>query len=405
MKVSFITWDGPQQNYLESLFFPIFEEASGGGCAFSVLQFTWGDRGQMASIEDAARRRGIDYEGTTVIRKPLKPATAAMVVRGAAQVVLHARAKGTDVLMPKQIMPAAMCMMAKPFLGNVKLVFDTDGFMADERVDFGGWDKDGLTYRAFRAVEKKASEAADAVLTRTHRAKDVLLERGDGLGDEDIYPIANAKDAQQFSPGSNEERRAKRKDEAIPISAPWVVYAGSLGPQYHPEAIARFFRAVRSRREDARLTILTGHQEAAREVINAVGVPQDAVDIKRVHPDEVPGYLAAADVGLAFRTPSFSQRGVCPIKVAEYLLCGLPVVATRGVGDIDDQVDEGVGLMLDVDELIGAGLDDAADQFVDDIMKNREEYRRACRERGLEHFGLEQCGAKLREVLEGVVEG
>ncbi len=58
--------------------------------------------------------------------------------------------------------------------------------------------------------------------------------------------------------------------------------------------------------------------------------------MKSVKSDEVPFYLNAADVAFALRQPTFSMQGVAPIKLGEYLLCGLPVIASKGIGDTDD---------------------------------------------------------------------
>lgn len=409
MNVAFISWDGPDQNYMESLFLPIFGAASDRDLRFSVLQFTWGPQEIQDSIEAAASRLGIHYESRTVLRRPLQAATAAMIFRGAASIIRHARRHNTQVLMPRAIIPAAMCLLAMPLLPGVRLFFDTDGFMADERVDFQGWDPEGPVYKLFRRIEAAASRKADAVMARTHRGKAILLERaGPGVDPEQFFVIPNAKDPDHFSPGSPEDRATTRQREGIAPDAPWLVYAGSLGPQYFPDSIFTFYEALLARRLDSRLTILTGHEDIARSILEARGLDPELITIKRVHPDQVPPILAAADLGIAFRAPTFSQQGVCPIKVAEYLLCGLPVIATYGVGDIDEvlapskdteQNAPSVGILLSDTELDGAGFSQAVDQFLGDILPRRDFYRENCRQRGLSHFGLKEIGDQLQAAL------
>jgi glycosyltransferase involved in cell wall biosynthesis len=46
--------------------------------------------------------------------------------------------------------------------------------------------------------------------------------------------------------------------------------------------------------------------------------------------------LCAADAGIAFYKPTFSRLATSPVKLAEYLACGLPVIINAGVGDSDD---------------------------------------------------------------------
>ena len=55
---------------------------------------------------------------------------------------------------------------------------------------------------------------------------------------------------------------------------------------------------------------------------------------------EVPSYLAAADVGLAFIKRCVSKIASSPTKNGEYLACGLPLVINAGVGDSDTLIND-----------------------------------------------------------------
>jgi glycosyltransferase involved in cell wall biosynthesis len=55
--------------------------------------------------------------------------------------------------------------------------------------------------------------------------------------------------------------------------------------------------------------------------------------VKKVPFEQVPKYLNAADVAFALREPKFSMQGVAPIKLGEYLLMGIPTIASAGIGD------------------------------------------------------------------------
>src|SRR5690606_31076769 len=55
--------------------------------------------------------------------------------------------------------------------------------------------------------------------------------------------------------------------------------------------------------------------------------------LKKVPVSEVSDYLNAADLGFGLRQPTYSMQGVAPIKLGEYLLTGLPVIASKGIGD------------------------------------------------------------------------
>ena len=65
------------------------------------------------------------------------------------------------------------------------------------------------------------------------------------------------------------------------------------------------------------------------------------------------------------------MQAVAPIKLGEYLLCGLPVVATAGIGDTD-AISSDAGMLLQrMDE---AELQAAADWFIDSVLPQREAF-------------------------------
>jgi len=67
MNSLFISWDGPAQNYMESLFLPIYERVQSGDLSIRVLQFTWGNESITESVAETAAEAGIGY--TVTVRK------------------------------------------------------------------------------------------------------------------------------------------------------------------------------------------------------------------------------------------------------------------------------------------------------------------------------------------------
>ena len=392
-RVLFISWDGPAQNYMGSLFLPIFDRVQKQDPQISirVLQFTWGDPEITAAVAAQARDANIGYEVSKVLRKPLAPATAAMLFLGALEIVKQVRAQGIDILFPRAPIPAAMTLIARDMLPDIEIFYDADGFMADERAEFGGWSASGLMYRMFRDVEAQICRRASAIMTRTQHAKEILYHRvGGSIDPAMIHVIPNAKDAHQFHPATPETRQEMRAKLGLPQDAPVAIYVGSLGPQYHPAELLDFFESIAKRDAAARFVILTGNRATLDPLLATRTHLEKALTITRVAPEEVPAYVAAADLGVAFRTPSFSQLGVCPIKVGEYLLCGVPVLSSAGIGDLDEQLGgQHTGRL--VPSLDSQQLDAAAGWFLGDVIQQRNEFRERCRRVGTATFGMEQC--------------
>jgi len=394
--VLFVAWDGPDQSYLESLFLPIHAQLAEHGFDFHVMQFRWGPDAVIASARQRAGELGVPYTHERVLRRPLSLGTATTVALGSRAIRRYVARHGIDIVMPRSTIPAAMTLLARSSIPHV--LFDADGLAADERVDFAGWRPTGANYRVFREVEAQMLRVAQSVITRTDRARRTLTARaGAGLDEAKIHIIPNGKDEHAFSPGDAESRARARAAAGLPGDAPVIVYAGSLGPQYFPDEMLALFSAIHRRRPDARLIMLTGQQENAHTAVERAGVAKELVSVERVPADEVPRHLAMADLGLALREPSYSQRAVSPIKVSEYLLCGLPVLATRGVGDLDAQLDARVGRLLERPD--PESLEAAAAWFVNEALPNRSAFREAARAQGVKLFGLTRCVDRHAEAL------
>lgn len=376
MKLLYATWDGPDSNYLESLFFPLFEAMRPLGVETHVVQFSWNVETFSSRVAAAASARGLGYEVHEVPRRPLRAATVLGIGFGAAVLARTARRIGADVVMPRSHIPGAMALLARPLL-RLPLVWDSDGLMPDERADFGGWSRNGGTYKLFRGIEGQL--LAHPTLTRTESARQLFIERGA----TNVVSVPNGKSADEFHPAGDEERAALRKELGLASDALLVLYVGSLGPQYHPDQMAQLFAAVRTQRPNAHFLALTGSGDAMRASLTNAGVPATSTTVKRVEAHEVARFIRAADVGLSFREPSLSMRGVCPLKVIEYLLSGVPVVSNRGVGDLD--------ALLPTELVLPDFSPTALEHAARAITTIDASQRSAARELGLAHFTLERA--------------
>lgn len=388
MRVLFITWDGPQVSYLEGLFLPIFERLQRGGINFHVLQFTWADTNRVGVTRLACERAGVPYRVARVWRRPVQ--LGALLTALGATGLIHAAVRdwSIDVLMPRSTLPALMVLRS---LGRIKapVVFDADGLPLDERVDFDGASASGMAHRILRDIESEMVRRAGSVLTRSRRAADILLARaGAGTAMDKFHIVGNGRDAERFSPGTDASRRASRHALGLDNSAPLLVYAGSIGEQYCLSEMLCLFEAVRRRQPEARFLILTGSPGFAQTALATRPDLSPATVIMTASPDDVPRYLACADLGLALRRPSFSMQAVAPIKIGEYLLCGLPLVATRGIGETGS-IDQRIGFL--VEKMDAEELDSAAEWFCRSVLQDRDGFSRRCRLMGCESFSLEAC--------------
>lgn len=402
MKILFVTWDGPQANYLESLFLPIFRGLAARGFAFRVLQFTWADGARIARTRESCAAAGIGYEAVPILRRPRGLGAVVSVLRGLLAYRRSLRRDGIDVVMPRSTVPGLLVLWSTAF-GRRPIVFDADGLAIDERVEFAGQRPGSWSHRWQRDIEAQLVRESAVVLTRTAQASRILLARaGAGTDPSIFHVVGNGRDADLFAPGTASTRAQARADLGIDGDAPVLVYAGSIGPQYCLDEMAAVFACVLARRPDAVWLLLAQDGPALRAALAAHGIPESALRIQRVEAQAVPGRLACGDAGLSLRRPGFAMQGVAPVKLGEYLLCGLPVLATAGIGE-SDRVADHAGQVLQA--MSPAELSAAADWVVDVVLPQRDAYRDASRALGVAHFSLDAAVGDYATALAGVSHG
>lgn len=369
--ILFITWDGPQTSYLEGLFLPIFKGLAEHGHRMHVLQFTWADSERIERIENVCEAVGIPYRRAPVWRKGGGAGPLASALAGSRQIRRAVRDWNIDTLMPRSLMPAlAVCMMGSR--KGLKLVFDADGFSVDERVDFNGLSLESATYRILRAVEAHTARVADRVLVRTPRAIDILVERSK-TDRTKFHVVGNGRDPTPFL-GSGPERTDNEFR---------VCYAGSLGAQYRPDQMLELAQLLRAHIPNLVFRIFTGDRANLDVALNHSCVfDQSWIEVSRLPPESMPAALMQCDLALALRQPAFSTQGVAPIKLGEYLLAGLPIIGTEGVGPVEPLIVSGVMFPLKED------LSQAWPWVRDNVIPHQNSLRHRAHALGLAHFSL-----------------
>lgn len=228
--------------------------------------------------------------------------------------------------------PMFAAIMLKKRTG-ARLLFDFRDFWADSNMAHGRFVP---LFRWFKRREKGFVQAADQIVTLTHAAARHLATQ---------YPDAHASreskytvipccaDFTFFHPVDGAAARARL---AIPSTVTTLMYLGSIGAVYLLPEMMRLFVELRHLRPGAVFLLVcnNGHDDI-RAAATAVGVPQDALRIVHASRCEIPGLIAAADVAVAFKRADLSNLGCSPIKIGEFLACGIPVIANAGVGDLD----------------------------------------------------------------------
>jgi glycosyltransferase involved in cell wall biosynthesis len=170
-----------------------------------------------------------------------------------------------------------------------------------------------------------------------------------------------------------------------------LVYSGSIDGWYLTESMVDFFVSLQKLRPTAHFLWLTpSRHDRVRDLMRTRGIGEHDYTVMAAASQDVPSYLAASDVGLAFIKPCFSKLASSPTKTAEYLACGLPLITNAGIGDSDALITgEKVGAL--VREFSAQEYERAA-TALEEFTEQPEETRRHAREVAAKLFDVRRVG-------------
>jgi glycosyltransferase involved in cell wall biosynthesis len=142
------------------------------------------------------------------------------------------------------------------------------------------------------------------------------------------------------------------------------------------------------------------HQDEAiefRQLLEDSSLSQAFVDVGWLDETELPGYLASADVGLYLMEDTLLNRAKCPVKLADMLSVGIPVVA-EAVGQVPEYVKHRQsGLLRESGDNEGLAMD-----LVDLLQNSELRTRLAAGARA--HIKSNFAWSRLAETVEKVYE-
>ena len=171
-----------------------------------------------------------------------------------------------------------------------------------------------------------------------------------------------------------------------------IAYSGGLEMKWHvPKLLFNFFRQVDASLPNAFFLVLTNDIELGQRHFERFGISEKNYLVRSADNREVHKYLNAADLGTLLRENHMMNKVASPTKFAEYLMCGLSVVITPGVGDFSALVQEySWGFIYSNGSLDPSRLEQLQSRVGNELRRKISRYGRA-------HFSKQ---SRLNEILE-----
>lgn len=160
-------------------------------------------------------------------------------------------------------------------------------------------------------LEREGVRAADAVVVTAKP----LVSKVEAYGAKNIIYLPNGVDVEHY------RIKATVPSEYKALSGPIAIYMGAIDSWFDINTL----RYCAAKMPDVTFVIIG----AARIKLNSVLDMKNVVHLGRREYAELPGFLQHATVGIIPFLRSPLIEAVSPLKLYEYMACGLPVVSTR----------------------------------------------------------------------------
>ncbi|MBW7996242.1 MAG: glycosyltransferase family 4 protein [Candidatus Glassbacteria bacterium] len=277
-------------------------------------------------------------------------------------------------------------------VNRVKVIFDVRSLLPEQGIVNNIWKKEDSAFKFWKRVERWMLNRADRVIAVAPAMSDLIRAQH---GQVRVETIPNFVDSGVFHPDSD-LRNAKRRELGLENRIV-LLYSGTLGGRYPSgrmaECVKLFFASFG---RDSFFLILTSSDEKrveplARE-LTASGLERGASwQAMEASAAEVPAYLNAADWSLLVIADFLTGETFLPIKFAEYLAVGLPVLThprNKAIAAILKKYR--IGAELD------AGL--SIQELGDSLRRDEARMRENCVATARENFSLERFTLRYAEI-------
>ena len=333
--ILYISYDGLTDPLGQSQILPYIVGLSKEGYNFTIISAEKPENFDKEKnvIEKICKENNINWKAVKYTKKPAIISTVKdikNIIKTAFE--LHKKYNFSAVHSRSYIASIVAYKMQQKF--NIKFIFDMRGFWADERIDGKIWDLSKphykIVYKYFKKKEKLFLKNADAIVSLTHKAKEIMQNEW-GVK-KDIYVIPCAVDTSLF------KAESEKTEQANGLT---IGYLGSIGTWYMLDEMLDFFKVLLDKYPKAKFKFIT--KETPATILNKViarEIPVANIEIVSASRDEVPKHLQDIDLGIFFIKPAFSKQASSPVKQGEFMSMQIPVITNAGIGDTDDIINK-----------------------------------------------------------------
>jgi len=206
---------------------------------------------------------------------------------------------------------------------NKPVIFDAQGSLTGEMIAHGSIEPSSFMFRFWKLVESKICDGSGLILASSSHLVE-MLRKEFGISKEKIKYVPDGVDTDLFNPDRFNGEEIRRKYE-LGDDNNIIIYTGIFsryqGLNFLIEEVIPY---VVKERKDAKFMLIGYPVDEYRELAGKVGVKKSIVFTGKQRLDEIPKFLAAANISV---TPKFMEMGEANLKILTYMAMGLPTVS------------------------------------------------------------------------------
>jgi len=236
---------------------------------------------------------------------------------------------------------------------KVSFVFEARASGVIEHSDYHQKDsiKTKIHNLKLRYYESLYVRNADKIICVSHKLKVYFIKQYRVTNENTYTVIPGLADADIFYYNDQLRKETRFKNN-------WddrfvFLYSGGIDlPWQISDVVFTFFSKLHLHNPKSFFVVLTRQIELAKSLFERYNIPHDSYYIEFVVPEKLNQFYNAADYGLLFREDRPTNNTASPTKFSEYMLSGLPVLITEGVGDFSDFVkNNDCGFVLNIKDI------------------------------------------------------
>ena len=261
------------------------------------------------------------------------------IILGVIKIISLIFNKRISIVHSRSLIPTFVGIISKfILLGKISVIYDNRGVLIEEEIFKGNWRRDSFKVSFFFLIEKIIIKYSNHIVVVSNSFKNYILTKYDLLSLENkISVIPNGTEIIR----RKENYNVKSDKEII------CVYSGSSAPWQKNDSVFEMFSMAKNVLREIKFKIITYEKEIFEAKAKNYPSISSSIKLINVPSKKVNDELEKCNFGILIRDNNVINNVASPLKFAEYLAAGLPVIVSENVGDTEEIINKyNVGVIL-----------------------------------------------------------